>query len=158
MHCFIKQENSFVIHYWFTSNVKQILSPCTNKLKIYFRYNPKKFVLHWLCFFTGDSGGLKSLRGFFTILDRVKAPTRASPLFRLLLVDGVDLTFADFDAFSCWATVSSFLTHDLDVLSFAIPVLSTPILQKEKNTDVRKKQKNQKQIQDGWRLSIQIPN
>lgn len=24
MHCFIKQENSFVIHYWFTSNVKQI--------------------------------------------------------------------------------------------------------------------------------------
>lgn len=158
MHCFIKQENSFVIHYWFTSNVKQILSPCTNKLKIYFRYNPKKFVLHWLCFFTGDSGGLKSLRGFFTILDRVKAPTRVSPLFRLLLVDGVDLTFADFDAFSCWATVSSFLTHDLDVLSFAIPVLSTPILQKEKNTDVRKKQKNQKQIQDGWRLSIQIPN
>lgn len=118
----------------------------------------KKFVLHWLCFFTGDSGGLKSLRGFFTILDRVKAPTRASPLFRLLLVDGVDLTFADFDAFSCWATVSSFLTHDLDVLSFAIPVLSTPILQKEKNNDVRKKQKNQKQIQDGWRLSIQIPN
>lgn len=79
----------------------------------------------------------------------MKAPTRASPLFRLLLVDGVDLTFADFDAFSCWATVSSFLTHDLDVLSFAIPVLSTPILQKEKNTDVRKEQKNQKQIQDG---------
>lgn len=104
----------------------------------------KKFVLHWLCFFTGDSGGLKSLRGFFTILDRVKAPTRASPLFRLLLVDGVDLTFADFDAFSCWATVSSFLTHDLDVLSFAIPVLSTPILQKEKNTDVRKKAEKSK--------------
>lgn len=154
MHCFIKQENSFVIHYWFTSNVKQI----QKNYKYISDTIQKFFVLHWLCFFTGDSGGLKSLRGFFTILDRVKAPTRASPLFRLLLVDGVDLTFADFDAFSCWATVSSFLTHDLDVLSFAIPVLSTPILQKEKNTDVRKKQKNQKQIQDGWRLSIQIPN
>lgn len=104
----------------------------------------KFFVLHWLCFFTGDSGGLKSLRGFFTILDRVKAPTRASPLFRLLLVDGVDLTFADFDAFSCWATVSSFLTHDLDVLSFAIPVLSTPILQKEKKYWCEKKAEKSK--------------
>lgn len=148
-----KKNPSFFFHYWFTDHVKQILSICTNTLQIHCKYSPKRFVLHWLCFFTGDSGGLKSLRGFFTILDRVKAPTRASPLFRLLLVDGVDLTFADFDAFSCWATVSSFLIHDLDALSFAIPVLSIPILQKEKILiwEKSRKIKNKFKMADAYR-------